>query len=55
MSEQKTQREIAADITIALIEKLGVGYSSERLPSAAEHVAMVYKTIYAAVLNPSAD
>lgn len=55
MSEQKTQREIAADITAALIAQMGGGFSSELLPSAAERVAQAYKTIYAAVLNPSGD
>lgn len=52
MSDTKTQREIAADITVALIEKLGQGYSNERLPSAAAAIAESYKVIYAAVAHP---
>ena len=55
MSEQKTHREIAADIIIAMIPQIYGTSDDRRLQRFSEQVAEAYKTIYAAVQNPASD
>lgn len=55
MSEQKTQREIAADVLIAWTQHLPAAISAERWSELTPKIAEAYKTIYAAVQSPTAE